>query len=76
MEKTGEKLALVPAAENFSAKQLTAGTSYNLTPNAKVAVSLGTSLTYTFKPRRLDAIYGDHPMGVWVFVRLSSGERM
>jgi hypothetical protein len=76
VEKTGEELALTPSDEKFPVEQVTVGASYNLTPKAKVAVSVGGTLTYTFKPQRLDAIYGDHPTGAWLFVRLSSGERM
>ena len=33
-------------------------------------LALGGSVTYTIKPGDLNAVYGNRPLGFWIFLRL------
>lgn len=79
VEKTGEELDLrrggwVSGAgvsrEKFPIKQITAGVSRELVKDRPYQLALGGSVSYSFQPDTLDPLYGRHPIGVWVFLRL------
>lgn len=70
VEKTGGELEIEPHDDQIPIKQLTLGLSRELVANRPWQLALGGSLGYTFKPGRLDALYGDHPIGAWIFLRL------
>jgi hypothetical protein len=70
VEKTGEELTLLPDDRKIPLKQLTLGATRELVKGKPWQLALGGALTYTFKPDDLDASYGRHPVGVWIFLRL------
>lgn len=70
VEKTGEELGLLPDDRIIAIKQLTLGASRELVTRRPYQLALGASLTYSFKPGDLDALYGRNPFGLWVFLRL------
>ena len=70
VEKTGEELALLPAARKIPVKQFSVGLTRELVQDRPYQLALGGSVSYSFKPGDLDPLYGKHPMGFWVFVRL------
>jgi len=70
VEKTGEELNLAPVAAKYDLTQLSLGASRELLQNAKVQLALGAQVTYTFEPASLDHLYGPHPIGYWIFLRL------
>ena len=76
VEKLGQQLAVVPAQQKFPLKTLTVGASHDFTPGRPFSTALGAALTYTFTPPGLDAFYGDHPMGLLIFVRISPGRKV
>ncbi len=70
VQKTGEELAIEPERKKFGVTELTLGATHELTPNKPYSVAFGASVTYNFKPSSLDALYGDNPIGLWVFFRI------
>ena len=74
VEKTGEELGLTPETRKIGVTQLTLGASRDLVSDRPWRMAVGASITYSFKPRDLDAVYGDNPVGFWVFVRLHPAE--
>ena len=70
VQKTGEELGLEPESRKIPVKQLTLGASRELLKKQPYQLALGASVTYSFKPDDLDGLYGDHPVGFWVFLRL------
>jgi hypothetical protein len=79
VQKTGEELGLKPVSlvhglgglrEKFGIKQLTLGATHELVRDRPWQLALGGSVTYSFKPDELDADYGEHPIGYWIFLRL------
>ncbi len=70
VQKTGEELGLLPAGRKIGVKQITLGASHELPGKRPYQLALGASLTYTFKPGDLDALYGRNPVGFWIFLRL------
>ena len=70
VEKTGEELGLLPDDRKIPVKQLTLGATRELVDARPWKLALGASVTYSFKPADLDSVYGDDPVGFWVFFRL------
>lgn len=70
VEKTGDELQVLPHENRFGVKQVSLGATRELMRHQPWQLALGGAVTYTFKPSRLDAIYGDHPIGFWIFLRL------
>jgi hypothetical protein len=70
VEKTGEELALLPATRKIPVKQLSLGLAHELVKDRSYQLALGGSLSYMFKPDDLDSLYGRHPVGFWLFLRL------
>ncbi len=70
VEKTGEELDAPPHEQTLGIKQLSLGAARELVHNRPWQLALGGAATYTFKPSRLDSLYGDHPIGFWIFLRL------
>lgn len=73
VQKTGEELNLTPSRAKWGVKQLTFGASHELITGKPYEVALGASATYTFAPDELDRLYGDHPVGYWIFLRVRPG---
>lgn len=67
VEKSGEELDLAPEEQRHRVKQLTLGASRELVRDRPCQVALGASATCTFAPA---ALYGDRPVGFWIFLRL------
>jgi hypothetical protein len=76
VEKLGRQLAVSPREEKFPLKTLTLGASHDFTPNRPFSVAVGGACTYTFTPSELDRFYGDHPVGLLLFVRVSPGRKI
>ena len=70
VEKTGEELGVLPDDRKIAVKQLTLGASRELLAHRPYQLSLGASVTYSFKPADLDSRYGRNPVGFWIFLRL------
>ena len=70
VEKTGEELELDPHERRIPVKQLSVGLSRELAPQRAWQLALGGAVTWSFAPGDLDAIYGDMPIGYWIFLRL------
>jgi hypothetical protein len=70
VEKTGEELALLPDDRKIPVKQFSVGATHELLPEGPHQLALGVAMTYSVKPRDLDTLYGRHPLGYWIFVRL------
>ena len=70
VQKNGEELALPPAGREFDLTQASLGASRELLQSRKVQLSLGGMLTYSWVPSALDPLYGRHPIGYWIFLRL------
>jgi hypothetical protein len=79
VEKTGEELDLRPSPpgrgssfgrEKFAVRQFTLGASRELVQQRPWQLALGGEVSYSFKPGSLDALYGRHPIGFWIFLRL------
>jgi len=69
VQKTGEELNLEPARAEFDVTQASLGASRELLDNARVQLALGGELTCSWAPS-LEGIYGRHPLGYWIFLRL------
>lgn len=70
VEKTGEELQLAPEEKKFGVTQLELGASRELVHGRPWQLALGAAVTYSFAPDSLDALYGKHPVGYWIFLRL------
>jgi hypothetical protein len=70
VEKTGEELELFPVGRKIPVKQFTLGATRELVRDRPWQLALGGSVTYSIKPRDLDATYGRRPVGFWIFLRL------
>lgn len=81
VEKLGSELELLPPEKKIRVKQLTVGATRELVRDRPYQLAAGGALTYTFTPggafgrstratSNLDEIYGRHPIGVWIFLRL------
>ncbi|HWB96072.1 MAG TPA: hypothetical protein VG672_05205 [Bryobacteraceae bacterium] len=70
VEKTGEELNLLPEQRKFDVTEASLGASRELLQGAKVQLALGGEVTYSWAPSSLDALYGRHPVGYWIFLRL------
>jgi hypothetical protein len=73
VEKTGEELDLLPDDRKIPVKQFTLGATRELLPPGASQLALGAAVSYSFKPGDLDRVYGDHPIGYWIFLRLRPG---
>ncbi len=70
VEKTGEELTLEPSDRKYGVSQWSLGASRELVRHRPWQLALGGELTYSAAPRSLDALYGEHPVGFWIFLRL------
>jgi hypothetical protein len=70
VEKTGEELALEPSDRKYGVSQWSLGASRELVRRRPWQLALGGALSYSAAPRSLDALYGEHPIGFWIFLRL------
>ena len=61
VQKTGEELGLLPTDRKIGVKQLSLGASRELLGKRPYQLALGASLTYTFKPSDLDAVFTASP---------------
>ena len=73
VEKRGEELNLLPDDRKIPVKQVTLGATHELVYGKPWQLALGGSVTYSFMPRDLDAVYGRRPIGFWLFLRLRPG---
>lgn len=69
VEKTGEELGLPSEDEKFGVKQFSLGATRELWRNRPSQLALGVSATYSVAPSTLNSVYGEHPIGFWIFVR-------
>lgn len=70
VEKTGEELDLLPDDRRIPVRELSVGFTRELRSDGPYQLAVGGSVTYSFAPRDLDAVYGKNPVGFWVFLRL------
>ena len=70
VQKTGEELGLLPDDRKIAVTQFTLGASRELVKNRSYQLAFGASATYSWKPGDLDGLYGDNPIGYWIFLRL------
>ena len=70
VEKTGDELNVPPHDRRFGIKQVSVGATHELVRDRPWQLAIGGVVAYTFKPRALDASYGDNPVGFWIFLRL------
>jgi hypothetical protein len=70
VEKTGDELDITPHERHFGIKQVSLGMTRELVRSRPWQLAIGGAATYTFKPSSLDALYGEHPIGFWIFLRL------
>ncbi len=70
VEKTGDELAWLPRDRIIPVKQFTLGATRELVRGRPYQLALGGSVSYAIKPGDLDALYGQHPVGYWIFLRL------
>lgn len=70
VEKTGEELELLPAGRKIRVKQLSVGLTRELVKRRPYQLALGGAVTYSFKTDNLDTVYGENPIGFWIFLRL------
>ncbi len=70
VEKTGEELGLAAASRQYDISQLTLGLTRRILPGRPFQLAVGAAATWSWAPSSLDAIYGRHPLGYWVFLRL------
>jgi hypothetical protein len=70
VQKSGEELDLEPEHHKFDLTQVTLGATRELMRGRPYQIALGASVTYNFKSSRLEEIYGAHPVGFWVFLRI------
>lgn len=68
--KLGEELALAPADRKFGIGQLSLGYVRDITPNRSYQTGIGAAVTFNMAPSSLNSVYGDSPMGFWLFVRI------
>jgi hypothetical protein len=73
VQKTGEELNLQPTAAEFDVTQASLGIIQELAQGRKV-LGIGTEVTYSFAPDSLQGLYGQHPIGYWIFLRLRPAE--
>lgn len=74
VQKTGEELNLTLENSKWNMTQICAGVSCELSHDKPYQTALGVSLAYTFAPSELRRLYGDHPIGAWVFIRIRPAE--
>ncbi|HEU5081080.1 MAG TPA: hypothetical protein VFT72_17845 [Opitutaceae bacterium] len=70
VQKTGEELDLAPDHAKWDVTQISVGASRELVSGKPFQAALGTSISYTFAPSELRSLYGDHPIGFWIFLRV------
>lgn len=70
VQKSGEELELSPEHHLWDVRQFSLGVSRELVHRKPWQLALGGSVSYTLKPHSLDALYGDNPIGYWIFLRL------
>lgn len=70
VEKTAEELDLTSTDQKWGVTQFSLGASRELVTHRPWQLALGGAVTYSVAPQSLDAIYGDHPVGFWIFLRL------
>lgn len=70
VEKTGEELDLLPDERRIPVKQFSLGATKELIHGRPYQLALGGAVSYARKPSDLDAQYGRHPIGYWIFLRL------
>lgn len=70
VEKTGDELALMPRDRIIPVKQFTLGATRELVRGKPYQLALGGSVSYSIVPGNLDSLYGEHPLGYWIFLRL------
>ncbi len=70
VEKTGDELALLPSDRIIPVKQFSVGATRELVRGKPYQLALGGSVSYSIKPDDLDQLYGKHPLGYWIFLRL------
>jgi len=74
VEKTGEELQLPPDDRKIPVKQITLGATHELWTQKSTQLAVGAAVSYSFAPRDLDSVYGRHPLGYWIFLRLRPAE--
>lgn len=70
VEKTGEELDLAPEHAKWTVTQISLGASQSVTPGRPYDMAVGATATYSLAPQTLRSIYGEHPIGWWLFVRV------
>ena len=75
VQKTGEELDLLPEDKKWDVTELSLGVSRELLREKPWQLALGGSVSYAFKPKSLDALYGDNPVGYWIFLRVRPAAR-
>jgi hypothetical protein len=70
VQKTGEELNLPAAGVEYGITQASLGASRELAVRGRVQLALGSEVTYSWAPGSLAGLYGRHPVGYWIFLRL------
>lgn len=81
IEKPAEDLELLPPSQTVRVRQVSAGLTRELLQGRPYQLAGGAAVTYTFNPSGsfgsslhaigdIDRIYGRHPVGFWIFLRL------
>jgi hypothetical protein len=69
-----ERLAITEHHPSFRIGAYTFGGARDIWTREKLSVAIGGDITFYTKPAILDAIYGDHPVGYHLFLRLRPGK--
>ena len=70
VNKLGEELALNPSDQKFGIGELTLGYVRDITPHRPYQTGVGGAITFNMVPSSLNGVYGNAPMGFWLFVRI------
>jgi hypothetical protein len=70
VQKPGEDLNVLPEQRLFGVSQFTFGAVHDFTPRRAYQTGIGAAVTLNVFPNALESVYGNSPMGYWVFFRV------